>query len=311
MRNWKSLVRARLNPLPVDPARAGDIVDELAQHVAEHYAELVASGVPDAEAIEQALAPLGDRARVAAEIARADRARAPPPAPPPSGVDRICSSTWRATSATPRGCCGARQASPRSPLVTLALGIGANTAIFSVLNAVLLRPLPYADPDRLVTIGERGPSGIGRQRRLHHVPRLARAQPQRSRTWRSSARGRRRSPRTANPSASAACASRRTSSACSARARRSGATSPLPRTRPQAGASVILSDGLWRRRFGGDPSAIGRVITMNDRQFTIVGVMPPSFEPLISERFYQRGRDVGARRLRPHAAALPAAAVST
>ena len=51
---------------------------------------------------------------------------------------------------------------------------------------------------------------------------------------------------------------------------------------------MILSDGLWRRRFGADPSAIGRVITMNDRQFTIVGVMPPSFEPLISERFYQR-----------------------
>ena len=51
---------------------------------------------------------------------------------------------------------------------------------------------------------------------------------------------------------------------------------------------MILSDGLWRRRFGADPAAIGRVITMNDRQFTVIGVMPPSFEPLISERFYQR-----------------------
>ena len=54
---------------------------------------------------------------------------------------------------------------------------------------------------------------------------------------------------------------------------------------PNGWRVVILSDGLWRRRFNGDQAAIGRVITMNDLQFTIVGVMPPTFEPLISERF--------------------------
>ena len=57
---------------------------------------------------------------------------------------------------------------------------------------------------------------------------------------------------------------------------------------PNGWRVVILSDGLWRRRFDGDPSAIGRVISMNDLQFTIIGVMPPAFEPLISERFYRR-----------------------
>src|SRR5262249_13961300 len=51
---------------------------------------------------------------------------------------------------------------------------------------------------------------------------------------------------------------------------------------------VMLSDGLWRRRFNADPTVIGRALTMADQQYTIVGVMPASFEPLISERYYQR-----------------------
>ena len=81
MPEWKSLVRARLGRLPVDPAREMDIVDELAQHVAEHFKELVASGVGEPQAL--ALAPLATRA--AAEIARADRPRPGAPAPPMGG----------------------------------------------------------------------------------------------------------------------------------------------------------------------------------------------------------------------------------
>ena len=74
---------------------------------------------------------------------------------------------------------------------------------------------------------------------------------------------------------------------------------------------VILSDGcaappVRRRSVRGS----GRVITMNDLPFTIVGVMPASFEPLISERFYQRAEHVGAGRLRPVARRTPAATAS-
>ena len=50
----------------------------------------------------------------------------------------------------------------------------------------------------------------------------------------------------------------------------------------------MLSDRLWRRRFAADPMVVGRPVTLNGVQFTIVGVLPASFEPLISEHFYQR-----------------------
>src|SRR5437899_602494 len=86
MPDWKSLIRARVAPLSeLDAAREADIVDELAQHVAEHYAELVATGIAETEAVNRALAPLNDPARLAREIARADRPRRSAPVPPPQG----------------------------------------------------------------------------------------------------------------------------------------------------------------------------------------------------------------------------------
>ena len=286
MRNWKSLVRARLNPLPVDPARAGDIVDELAQHVADHHAELVASGVPDADAIELALAPLDDRAHVAAEIARADRARSAAPVPPPSGSANLFVDLARDIRYAARLLARAPGFTAIA-LLTLALGIGANTAIFSVLNAVLLRPLPFTDPDRLVTIGERRPSGgaanvgyttfLDWRERTHSFEDMALI-----RSW---------TPTLAVNGEPERISGMRVSANFFGML---GARPALGRDfvaaedTPAGWQTVILSDALWRRRFGADPSAIGRVITMNDRQFTIVGVMPPTFEPLISERFYQR-----------------------
>src|SRR4051812_38402619 len=88
MRNWKAIVRARLGSLAVDAVRESDILDELAQHVAQHHAELVLAGVPDDQALEAALAPLADRARLAVEIARADRPRPSAPAAPPASTTR-------------------------------------------------------------------------------------------------------------------------------------------------------------------------------------------------------------------------------
>ena len=110
--DFRALVRARLEPLDVDAARAADIVDELAQHCAQQYADLVASGVDQRDALTRALAPLENRRRVVDEIARADRRAAPLRRRRPRPIS---SSTCGATSATGSGCCTAVPASRPSP----------------------------------------------------------------------------------------------------------------------------------------------------------------------------------------------------
>jgi len=148
MPDWRALVRARLGPLPVDPAREADIVDELAQHAAEHYGDLIAGGAAEADAMRTALAPLSDPRRVAADIARADRPRPAAPAPPAAGGS-IAGAFLRDVTYAVRLLARAPGFAAVA-LVTLALGIGANAAIFSVVRAVILRPPPYRDPARLV-----------------------------------------------------------------------------------------------------------------------------------------------------------------
>jgi putative ABC transport system permease protein len=294
MPEWKALVRARLGAIPLDPTRAADIVDELAQHVAQHYADLISAGRDEDDALREALKPLDDPARIAADIARADRPRSTTPAPP-----EITSSTLGGLL---RDVLYAARLLRRAPgfaataLLTLALGIGANTAIFSVLNAVLLRPLPYADPGRLVLIGERGPTGSAGN--VGYTTFL---------DWRDRARGFEEMTliRSWNPTLIVNGQAERVSGMRVAANffRTLGVKPAIGRDftpaddTPAGWQVVILSDGVWRRTFAADPGIVGRAIMMNGLSFTVAGGMPPSFEPLISERFYTRGH-VGAGRLR-------------
>ena len=151
-RDFKALVRARIGGVPGDPVREADIVDELAQHVAEHYADLLASGVPEPDAVALALAPFDDPGRASRSAkALAERSwRSPqrPGWPPPSGgsiAGTIARDVRYATRFLLRAPGFAAAA-----IITLALGIGANAAIFSVVRAVVLKPPPYRDPSRVV-----------------------------------------------------------------------------------------------------------------------------------------------------------------
>jgi predicted permease len=175
---------------------------------------------------------------------------------------------------------GARQLR-RSPafttaaVVTLALGIGANTAIFSVVNAVLLRPLPYKDPERLVMVWEQllkiGLNQFGAplanyfeyrdQNQVFediaaveytHLDLTGQDRPERLLTLRASAN--------LFPLLGVKTAL--------GRAFVSG------ENQPGHGDVAILSDALWRSRFGADPGAIGRTLLLDGKLFTVIGVMP-------------------------------------
>ena len=162
-------------------------------------------------------------------------------------------------------------------ILTLALGIGANTATFSVIKTVLLHPLPYRDSERLLLVWERNP-GIGKDR--DPVSPLN-YQDWRSQTtafddlgayrFRNFALG-----NVADPEQLTAL------SVSASVFRVLGVTPDVGRVFTEEDERrrdpvVVLSHEFWQRRFGGDRNVTGRPITLNDASFTILGVMPPPF----------------------------------
>ena len=162
-------------------------------------------------------------------------------------------------------------------VLTLALGIGANTAIFSIANGVLLRPLPYAEPDRLVMVwGHRAQEPLAELSAPEYWDLR-----ERSRALASVAAfvdG------SANLTGSGAPERLRvgymtaTATGVLGAEPRVGRAFTAEEDLPGRAASVILSDGLWRRRFGADPDIVGRTLTLDDAPATVVGIMPPDFQ---------------------------------
>ncbi|MDQ2867493.1 MAG: ABC transporter permease [Verrucomicrobiota bacterium] len=170
-------------------------------------------------------------------------------------------------------------------ILTLALGIGANTAIFSVVNAVLLKPLPFPQAEQLVAVGMSNNRSSGGDSKLFSLsyPDFFDFREQ-NRTFAFLACYRDRSYSVKN----AAGAGSVRGVNCSADLMNVLAVPPargrgFTRADEVAGGGpggmkVILSDEFWRKEFNGDPAAIGRVLELDRRSYLIIGVMPRGFQ---------------------------------
>ncbi len=163
-------------------------------------------------------------------------------------------------------------------VIALALGIGANTAIFSVVNAILLRPLNYKDSGRLVQINHNYPkldlkasvSAIGYTHYRDHCDAFEAIGAATS--WPVNLT------ETGDPERLMGMAITHTFLPMLGIEPARGRVFTPEEDQPGHNRVVVLSDGLWRRRFAGDPNLVGNTIRLNGEHYTVIGVMPPSFQ---------------------------------
>jgi putative ABC transport system permease protein len=290
MRDWKAELKTRLAAQRIDPTLHVSTLEELSAHLEELYRSRVDSGMTHAEADRTVLEELDDGA-LERELKRAERARSRPPSTlgePPRHPFEGIGLDIRYAVRTLRQSPGFTVAA----VMTLAIGIGANAAIFSIVNAVWLRPLPYPRADRIVRLQESSPE-IGRPTMAASYPNFV--------DW-----------RTQSASVQALGAywenTFNLSSGEGADMVRGlevmydffpvvGVPAAIGRTFLPEEADparnvrvVVLSDRIWKRRFGSDPSILGRQLLIDGRPYTVIGVLPPTFSWGAAELFAPLGR---------------------
>ena len=161
-------------------------------------------------------------------------------------------------------------------VLALTLGIGADSAIFSVVNAVLLRPLPYPDSERLVILRERSPQLEGMS---VAYPNFIDWREQNS-TFETIGVYRRQSYNFTGSGEPERLVGAQVSADVFATLKVNAARGRVfTNDEDKAGATpvVVLSHGLWQRRFGGDPNILDQTLTLDGRSFTVIGIMPSDF----------------------------------
>jgi putative ABC transport system permease protein len=286
VRDWRAFVRGRLRLPGLAPEREARIVRELAAQLEDFYRDARAAGASDEEADAHAREQIHDWDRMAADLLLADRAHRRP------RLERAADALEDRSNRNRKGAqmvadvlrdarYAIRQLA-RTPgftavaLLTLALGIGATTAMFSVVNGVLLKPLAFPESDRLVRVNE-------------ILPQYGRfsVAPANFFDWRAQS--------TSFERVVALTAGTATFTGADGPERISNANVSwdffeLAKVPPILGRAftaeedvpgkntvIVLSHRAWQRRFGADPNVVGRAVTLSGTPATVVGVMPAGF----------------------------------
>ena len=283
MPEWEQEIRKLLRDARLEPAREAAIVREMAEHLQQSYEELQAEGASEEVARRAILATLGDGSALAAELRKTQPQRSPGAIEadtPKSGsiaVDLLRDLRYATRTL------GQNPGFAIFVVLTLGLGIGANTTVFTLLNTLLLNPLPVHDASRLAVVStvdtHKGPRSGGLLPVSYVNLEDLRAQ---SRAFTSFAGYTSVMPLTmSTPSG----AERVFAELVTANYFETLGITPIKgrfllpdegRT-PGAHPVAVLGYAMWQTRFGGAADIIGRTLRLNEHVFTIVGVAPQGF----------------------------------
>lgn len=283
MPNWKSIVQERLAELSLRGDAEPDLIEELAQHLEDRYRELRGGGLSEEEANQTVLAEVQDMHPLAAELERSEcmpKYEAVPAGDARSG--NFIEDLWRDLRYSSR-------TMRKNPLFvffvvsTLALGIGANTTVFTIINTLLLNPLPVPNSSTLVSVSIRGTKNTAKsQASLPMSYADLKDYQVKNAAFQSLAGYTGARPVTLQTDGG----SRRMFAELV-----TGSYFPTLGLRPALGrfflpeedstpgahAVAVMNYATWQMRFGGTADVIGKTLRLNKVVFTVIGVAPPRF----------------------------------
>ena len=283
---WAREVRTRLSSLELPPPREADIVDELSQHLEDRWRELTAGGASTDEATRLTLAEFRDGNILARYIAPLRLAHQPPAITPGAPAGRFLADFLQDLRYAGRTM-AARPGFTSVAILSLALGIGANTAIFSLWNGVLRAPLPTVrEPGQLVILSNPDESGSWTGRSDGARSWLTYGEFEQLRDHADSFSGLMASQSNLNTrqvrfeGGELEDATARFVSGGFFQVL--GVGSAIGRTFTEADdrsetSNAIVSYSYWQRRFGGRPDVLGKTFTVGKAALTVIGVASPGF----------------------------------